>query len=247
MESRKSVIDCMPNVIAGCLAHAPDAFDPGLINAAIPMQANDICRDLTSGKEMIEIVRNCEDSMSLGIGAMLAKMCSMGMIREFDHAAGKLNGIFGSESSKNIQLNRRAVIVALQTLGIVPSEKILRMVKPAGTFPTLEEISHVIKFHTGITFDQVRSASQVREIVNARYLVIWELRTVCGLSLTDIGRRLGSRDHNTIINGLRRLLKSRLDMEMRNMIDKICGQSDDCVPLGDLDRADVGLSGRIGR
>lgn len=227
LESHMSVIDCLPNVIAGTPAHAPDAEDPGRSNVAILMQANEVCRDLRSGREMYEIALHCEDPMSLGIGAMLAKLSAEGLIRDCDLAEGKLNGIFGRESSKGIPLNRRTVIVALQFLRMAPRDMTVRMAKPAGTVPTMDEISGTIECHTGISLEQIRSASRVREIVNARYLTIWAMRAECGHSLNVIGQRLGDRDHTTILNGIQRLRKKRKsDADMRKMIDNICDQID---------------------
>lgn len=222
-----SVIDCLPNVIAGTPALKPDADDPERSNAAILMQANEVCRDLMSGREMFEIALQCVDPMSLGIGAMLAKLCADGLIREFDLAEGKLKGIFGRESSNGIPLNRRTVIAALQYLRLAPRDMTVRMAKPAGTVPTMDEISRTIEFHTGISLEQIRSASRVREIVNARYLTIWAMRAECGHSLNVIGQRLGNRDHTSILNGVQRLRKKRrADGDMRKMIDNIGDQID---------------------
>lgn len=222
-----SVIDCLPNVIAGTPALKPDANGPERSNGTILMQANEVCRDLMSGREMFEIALQCEDPMSLGIGAMLAKLSAEGLIRDFDLAESKLKGIFGRESSKGIPLNRRTVIAALQFLRMAPRDMTVRKAKPAGTVPTMDEISRTIEFHTGISLEQIRSASRVREIVNARYLTIWAMRAECGHSLNIIGQRLGDRDHTSILNGEQRLRKKRrADADMRKMIDNIGDQID---------------------
>lgn len=227
LELHMSVIDCLPNVIAGVPALSPEVDDPERDNCATMTQANEICRDLTNGTEMFEIALHCADPMSLGIGVMLAKMRADGLIRDFDHAEGKLKGIFGRESSKGIPLNRRTVIAALQYLRMAPRDMTVRMVKPAGSIPTMDEISRTIEFHTGITLEEIRSASRVREIVNARFLTIWAMRAECGHSLSIIGRRLGDRDHTSILNGVQRLRKKRnADVDMRKMIDHIGDQTD---------------------
>ena len=67
---------------------------------------------------------------------MLAKLSAEGLIRDFDLAEGKLQGVFGRESSKSIPLNRRTVIVALQFLRMAPRDMTVRMAKlPARSRP----------------------------------------------------------------------------------------------------------------
>lgn len=41
-------------------------------------------------------------------------------------------------------------------------------------------------------------------VVRARQEAMWRLRTLRGLSLAQIGRMLGGRDHTTILHGVRR-------------------------------------------
>ena len=217
----------LPNVAAGNPAHGPDSAEPKRNNAATLMRANDVYEDLANGRDMDEVARNCEDPMALGIGAMLAKMSMGGLIREPDRAIGLLDGVFVGESSIGIDLNRRTVVEALQNLGILPRDMSARMAKPAGSLPTLSEICAVIELRTGITLEKIRSASRVRAVVMARFLVIWIMRNDCGYSLADIGGRLGGRDSTSIGHGVRRVKDERdSDMDLRLLIDRIGDQSD---------------------
>jgi chromosomal replication initiation ATPase DnaA len=62
-------------------------------------------------------------------------------------------------------------------------------------------ISEVTRL-TGITYDQMCSASRVKEIVNARQGAMWLVKKHTNLSLKVIGSMFGSRDHSTVIHSL---------------------------------------------
>ena len=219
--------DSLRNVTAGAAVLRPDSAEQKRCNRAILMQANYACMEIANGRDWGEVAQNCEDPMSLGIGAMLAKMSKKDLFREPDRVIDLLNGVFVSESPKRIDLNRRTVIETLRISGILPHEMNAQKAKPEGTSPTLAEICTIIELHTGITREQIVSASRVRELVRARFLVIWIMRNECGLSLAQIGVRLGGRDHTTIRHGLRHVKFERdSDMDKRMLIDSIVDQSD---------------------
>lgn len=222
-----SINDCLRNIAAGNPAHGPDISEPKRSKGTILTQAYDVYKDLAIGRGTAEFAQKCEDPMSLVIGAMLAKMNLGGMIREPDQVIDLLNGVFLGKSLSSIDPNRRTIIEALKNLGFLPSDINVRVAKPVGSTPTLEEISVIIEFHTGITLKQIISATRVREVVKARFLVIWIMRNECGHSLTAIGGRLGGRDHATICHGMRRVKEDRdADMGKRLLIDSVGDQSD---------------------
>lgn len=57
-----------------------------------------------------------------------------------------------------------------------------------------------------VPLDEVLTNSRVVELVEARWVIAYVLRTNRRMSLSAIGRRLG-RDHTTVMHGLREIEK----------------------------------------
>jgi chromosomal replication initiation ATPase DnaA len=55
----------------------------------------------------------------------------------------------------------------------------------------------------GVTLSEMLGPSRKRFIAHARFEAAYRLRTECRMSLPQIGRRLGGKDHTTIIHALR--------------------------------------------
>jgi chromosomal replication initiator protein len=60
-------------------------------------------------------------------------------------------------------------------------------------------IMDVVARYTGITPEQMKSRKRVREFVVARQLFCYFCRKFTGLTFTEIGRCVGSRDHSTVM------------------------------------------------
>lgn len=61
----------------------------------------------------------------------------------------------------------------------------------------------VAKAH-GITFQELVSARRHAHLVKARQHAMYEMRQNTGLSLPQIGKIIGKRDHSTVLHALRR-------------------------------------------
>lgn len=55
-----------------------------------------------------------------------------------------------------------------------------------------------------VSVDDIISPRRDRAILPARYEAIWRMKAETAMSLPAIGRRLGGRDHTTIINALKK-------------------------------------------
>lgn len=61
--------------------------------------------------------------------------------------------------------------------------------------PIINAVSDVM----GITLEQIKSKSRLRVYVTARFLICHYLRKYTKMSLKDIGRVIGNRDHSTVL------------------------------------------------
>ena len=69
---------------------------------------------------------------------------------------------------------------------------------------TIRQIISEVSEKRGVSRDAIISARRNVNLVLARWEVMWRAREETALSLPQIGRALGDRDHTTILYGVRR-------------------------------------------
>jgi hypothetical protein len=123
--------------------------------------------------------------------------------------------------------NRMQAIRAMREMGLVPEAVPDKMLKPAGTTPCIRGLGFLMEEWSKIPFETIISASRGRAVVTARFEVIWILRTVCGHSLTVIGKHVGGRDHTTVLNSLNKVsLEMKRNAGYRNSVNRLCEKAD---------------------
>jgi chromosomal replication initiator protein len=78
----------------------------------------------------------------------------------------------------------------------------------------------------GVAFEEIESSSRTRTVVRARQIIMCALKQTTTLSLTEIGRVLGDRDHTTVLYGLAQIEKQKetdlvLSAEIEMLIKEI--------------------------
>lgn len=69
----------------------------------------------------------------------------------------------------------------------------------------LHHIIRIVCDYRNVTADDLKSGDRRREIVTPRFEVYWLAHRLTPLSLPQIGRALGGRDHTTVLNGVHRV------------------------------------------
>ena len=79
----------------------------------------------------------------------------------------------------------------------------------------------------GVTRDELISSSRTRRIAEARQTAAWVLRRAYpSLSLEEIGRVLGGRDHTTIIYSITKIeQRMREDRELATQLHALIGEA----------------------
>ena len=73
-------------------------------------------------------------------------------------------------------------------------------VEPVQAPIQLQPVADAVQRHTGKTWDALCSAGRTQRLSLVRKMAALALREVCpDMSLRDIGRELGGRDHSTVI------------------------------------------------
>ncbi|WP_170145735.1 helix-turn-helix domain-containing protein [Rhodoplanes elegans] len=70
---------------------------------------------------------------------------------------------------------------------------------------THRRIVEIVGQHYGFSPMDLRAPRRDAPIVRARHLAYWMLRDVKGISLPEIGRVLGGRDHTSVLHGIRKV------------------------------------------
>jgi chromosomal replication initiation ATPase DnaA len=74
----------------------------------------------------------------------------------------------------------------------------------SGNFESAIDIIKIVCRRNEISYTAICGASRDKRTVAARHAAAWVVRVLMGISTPAIGRRMGDRDHSTIINSLKR-------------------------------------------
>ena len=91
---------------------------------------------------------------------------------------------------------------------------------------TLDTIINVVAREYNVTYDEITSKSRNAEYVMPRQVVMYLSRRLLDISLDDIAKALGKKDHTTIIHGIKKIetdIKSKKDFKDKvdNLLNRI--------------------------
>jgi hypothetical protein len=104
------------------------------------------------------------------------------------------------------------------------------------TFPTINEIKKVVCQHYPVTPRDLVSRRRDAEVVRPRQVVCFLAKSMTPHSLPEIGRRLGNRDHTTVLHSVRkitRLMKTDRDLaaEIESFMEVLAPSQSTIQPL----------------
>lgn len=77
----------------------------------------------------------------------------------------------------------------------------------------------------GLTVRALRGDWRRRDMIEARWVVMWIAREVFARPLVLIGRMLGNRDHTTVLHGVEKITERRAaDAEFRARTDRLAAE-----------------------
>lgn len=95
------------------------------------------------------------------------------------------------------------------------------------TTPTVEDIVTATATAFGVTSDELVARDRRPPVARARKVAIYLAREITGKSLPEIGRRLGGRDHSTILAAVRSLPGDlERDGDLANAVERLRRQLD---------------------
>lgn len=96
---------------------------------------------------------------------------------------------------------------------------------PAPKYPKLWEIMNAVCARYKIKRDHLLSKRRTLDIVRPRQIAMYLAKTLTIQSFPEIGRRMGGRDHTTVLHGMRRIEELRaIDPDLDAIITELEGQ-----------------------
>jgi len=98
-----------------------------------------------------------------------------------------------------------------------------------GATATLKRCISVVSERYGIFEHLLLQDDRRTEVVRARWILFYVIKTVKKWSYPEIGRRLGNRDHSTVLNGCRKTIdrmqkNSAFKAEVEGVINEVLGR-----------------------
>lgn len=156
------------------------------------------------------ILRKKEELDGLKIDEEVLRYIATNIKSNIRELEGALTKIVAFSRLKKRELNLLLAEEALQDI-ISPNEK---------KIITAELIVEVVAEHHNITPTEIYSKDKSRNISYPRQIVMYLCRKLTDMSVTDIGKTLGNRDHSTVLHGYEKVANDmESDASLHNVID----------------------------
>jgi chromosomal replication initiator protein len=156
------------------------------------------------------ILKKKEEIDGLRIDEEVLKYIAANIKSNIRELEGALTKIVAFSRLKKRELNLSLAEEALKDI-IYPNEK--KIITP-------ELIVDIVAEHYNITSSDIYSKNKSRNISYPRQIVMLLCRRLTELSVTDIGKSLGNRDHSTVLHGCDKITKDiEKDSSVNNTID----------------------------
>jgi chromosomal replication initiator protein len=156
------------------------------------------------------ILKKKEELDGLSIDEDVLKYIATNIKSNIRELEGALTKIVAFSRLKKRELNLELAEDALQDI-IYPNEK--KIITP-------ELITDIVAEHYNLTPSEIYSKDKSRNISYPRQIVMYLSRKLTELSVTDIGKSLGNRDHSTVLHGCDKIAKDiEKDPSIHNTID----------------------------
>lgn len=203
-QARKQIIltsDCPPKKIPTIAEQLRSRFEWGLI---ADIQPPDL-------ETRIAILKKKADMQNLGLPDDVAIYIASKMksnIRELEGCLSKMKAysIF----------NHQAITLEL-------AQQVLQdMFDTTPRKVTVELVQQVVANHYHVELESMRSSARNRKIALPRQIAMYLVRELTNLSLPDIGRNFGGRDHTTVMHACKKVERSQtLDLKFKENIIQI--------------------------
>ena len=144
----------------------------------------------------LAIIRNKAALLGINLPDRIASMIAENITANVRQIEGVLNKILAYSDLMGV-MDEEAIMKALEDVVKKSNEYI----------PTPESIIEYIAKYFGLDSEVLQGQGRGRDIVNARQIAMYLIRRMTNLSLNDIGKAFGDRDHTTVLHSLDKVEK----------------------------------------
>ncbi len=194
--------DCPPKQIPTLQERLTSRFEWGLIT---DIQAPDI-------ETRIAILRKKVEKEHIQIPDSVIQVIAENVKNNIRELEGSLVRILACSSLTCQDINVDMALDVLKDLIKEPGKKSLNV----------RSIQKSVSQHFDIPLDSLKAKTRIKTVVVARQAAIYLCRELTDLSLVQIGKRFGGRDHSTVLHAIKKI-ESLLDSDpsIRQKIDSI--------------------------
>ncbi len=146
----------------------------------------------------VAILQRKADHLGLALPESLARYVA-------EHVRDNVRELEGAllQLKATAELNREPLTLKLAHRALTQGSR------PSGPMVRMDEILRRVSDHFGIPVDDLRSPKRARCIAAPRQVAMWIARRLTQLSLQEIGRHFGGRDHATVLYSLKKVDERR--------------------------------------
>ena len=144
----------------------------------------------------LAIIRNKAALLGINLPDRIASMIAENITANVRQIEGVLNKILAYSDLMGV-MDEEAIMKALEDVVKKSNEYI----------PTPESIIEYIAKYFALDSEVLQGQSRGRDVVNARQIAMYLIRRMTNLSLNDIGKAFGDRDHTTVLHSLDKVEK----------------------------------------
>ena len=148
----------------------------------------------------LAIIRNKAAMLSINLPDRISSMIAENITANVRQIEGVLNKILAYSDLMGV-MDEEAIMKALEDVVKNSNEYI----------PTAESIIDYIAKYFQLEPEALQGQSRGRDVVNARQIAMYLIRRLTKLSMKDIGKAFGGRDHTTVLYSL-----DKVEAQMRS-------------------------------
>ena len=193
------LIALLPAVVASVLVFGTRALLLEVVCVAASILFEYLFRKITKRTNTISDLSAAVTGLLLGLNlpSDIIEYIAQNIAANVRQLEGTLNKILAYRDLLDDQVNEETVGRAIRD-----------MLKKSNDFaPTPKIIVSYICNYFNVDEDTLRGQSRSRDVVAARQIAIYLIRRMSGMSLNDIGKEFGDRDHSTIMHSLDKVEK----------------------------------------
>ncbi|MEH2508666.1 hypothetical protein V1291_000020 [Nitrobacteraceae bacterium AZCC 1564] len=105
----------------------------------------------------------------------------------------------------------RQMLIPIRTKHRAPKIEVIAEIAPDIKVPAVDSIQRIVGCYYGIDRIEIIGVARTADIVLARQVSMYLAKKMTGLSMPNIGKRFGGKDHTTVLHAVRKIEKVKAE------------------------------------